>query len=77
MKQETFARIMFPFSIVYFLVVFIRFCVLTFQAREWGVLIMGIFPFLGVLGLFVDFLRKAKRQKPITERDIRIAFAFF
>lgn len=66
MKYPTYAKIIFPLGIIYFLIVFSRFCILTVQAHQWNVLIMGASPTLALLAWFIGFYMTVKRQKPIT-----------
>ncbi len=77
MKYTTYAKIIFPLGIIYFLIVFSRFCILTVQAHQWNVLIMGASPTLALLAWFIGFYMTVKRQKPITQWDARAGVGFF
>lgn len=77
MRSETIAKILLPLALTLFAVVFVRFCVSAFQAREWTMLIGGGVSTLAVLTLFVGFWVTIKRGKPIAEHEVRLALAVF
>lgn len=77
MKYQSIARVMFPLAGLLCTIALARFCISSYRAHQWTVLIMGSFSTLSVLALFIGLWITVKKKMPITEHEVLVAMSVF